>query len=51
MVFGYTYCDSTCQGESDRVLGFFFVGSVAPEAASKYQARRGALDDKVTWMA
>ena len=50
-MFGYTYCDSTCQGESDRVLGFFFVGSVAPEAASKYQARRGALDDKVTWMA
>jgi len=42
---------NTYQGESDRVLGFFFVGCVAPEAASKYQARRGALDDKVTWMA
>jgi hypothetical protein len=33
------------------VLGFFFVGCVSPEAAAKYQARRGPIEDKVTWVA
>ena len=38
-----------CQGEPDRVLGFFHVGAVTPEGAAKYRGRRGALDDKVAW--
>ena len=38
-----------CQGEPDRVLGFFHVGAVTPEGAAKYRGKRGALDDKVAW--
>lgn len=39
-----------CQGEPDRVLGFFHVGAVTPEGAAKYRGKRGPLDGKVTWM-
>ena len=36
-------------GESDDVLGFFFVGSAAAEKIQAYRAKRGAIADKLTW--
>ena len=40
--------DGEVKGESDRVIGWFYVG--ATDKMDAYKGRRGPIDKKVTWL-
>ena len=40
--------DGECDGQQDKVIGWFHVG--ASDKAASYRARRGAVEEKVTWI-